>query len=312
MIAPPPLIAIAGPTASGKTSLAIRLARELNGQIISVDSMQVYRGLNVGTAKPPVEERAGIPHHGFDLAHPTERFDANNFAASQLPVLESLARTGTPAILAGGTGLYFRSLLEGLDPAPSCNPGFRRELERQAEEKGPEVLHERLRAVDLSRAAELHPNDLRRVIRALEIAEFAHKRPSTLREGGARSWSKRTLYIVLDPGQEVLRERIVFRLRQMLREGLLAEVAWLLELGWESVTTASQAVGYKEFVPYFDGSMSLGDCLSIAAHRSARLAARQRSWFRHQIDGKWFPECEKSYPQIRKEVTEYLETVASL
>ena len=312
MIDLPPLIAIAGPTASGKTTLALRLAKELHGHIISVDSMQVYRGLDIGTAKPTLEEQGGVPHSGLDLAHPTERFDASHFASSQLPVLESLARAGTPAILCGGTGLYFRSLLEGLDPAPSRDPELRRELERLAEREGCEVLHERLCAVDPTRAAELHPNDLRRVIRALEIAENSDAQPSALRTGGMRSWSARTLHIVLDPGQGILRERIETRLKGMLREGLLSEVAWLLELGWDRVTTASQAVGYKEFVPYFRGEMGLGECLALAIRQTARLASRQRSWFRHQIDGLWYPNCADSYPQIHQEVTKHLASDASL
>ncbi len=316
----PPLIAIVGPTATGKTDLALRLAGDLQKRdsqqrqphIICVDSMQVYKGLDVGTATPTKTEQALFPHHGLDLAHPTERFNANDFAETLMPVIEDLGQKGIPAILCGGTGLYFRSLLEGLDPAPHTDPGFRRELESRAEAEGPEALHSELMRIDPHRGSELHPNDLRRIIRALEIAHHSGQKPSELQSGQVRAWVDHTLFIGLDPGQEVIRARIAKRLERMLGEGLLAETAWLLELGWERVTTAKQAVGYKEFVPYLHGNQSLADCLTVAQQHTARLAARQRSWFRHQIQAVWHSNGNEDYPCIWDTVEKYFLSAPSL
>ncbi len=304
--APCRLVAVIGPTATGKTDVALRLAAELGAQIVCVDSMQVYRGLDVGTAKPTPAEQAAIPHHGLDLALPTERFHAGCFAEAMVPTIEELGKKGVPVILCGGTGLYLRSLLQGLDPAPSRDSELRQALERRAREEGPEALHVELASLDPKRAAQLHPNDTRRVIRALEIARLSGRPPSSLHEGGTRDWSRDTLHICLDPGQETIRARIRARLRVMLREGLLEETAWLLSLGWERITTARQAVGYKEFVPYLKKAATLDDSLLMAEQHTARLAARQRSWFTRQVDAIWFADGQSEYEKIKETVVKHL------
>lgn len=302
----PRIVAIVGPTASGKTELALRLAERWGGEIVCVDSMQVYRGLDIGTAKPTREEQTRIPHHGLDLAEPTELFNANRFCEALAPVVERLIREGKPIWLCGGTGLYFRSLLEGLDPAPSCDPALRRSFQDRLEHDGPEVLHYELQQIDPKRAAALHPHDAKRVIRALEIAVLSGNPPSQLMAGGNRNWGKHTHYIGLDPGQELLRQRIEMRLRRMVRDGLLAEMAWLLELGWERVTTARQAVGYKEFLPFFHCQQGLGECMITAIRRTARLATRQRSWFQRQVQVSWYQDGQQDFGKIEGIVSKFL------
>lgn len=308
--APCRLVAVIGPTATGKTDVALRLAAELGAQIVCVDSMQVYRGLDVGTAKPTAAEQAAIPHHGLDLASPTDRFHAGSFADAMVPTIEELGKKGIPVILCGGTGLYLRSLLQGLDPAPSRDSELRQALEERAREEGPEVLHRELTALDPKRATQLHPNDTRRVIRALEIAQLSGQPPSSLQEGGTRDWSRDTLHICLDPGQETIRARIKARLRVMLREGLLEETAWLLSLGWDRLTTASQAVGYKEFVPYLRKTAPLDECLLVAEQHTARLATRQRSWYTRQVDAVWFADGRTEYEKIRESVVKHLAPIS--
>ena len=251
------MICIAGPTASGKTELAVALALALEGEVVSCDSMQVYRHMNIGTAKPTLEERRGVPHHMLDVAEPEEPMSVGKFVGLAAPVVADILARGKTAILAGGTGLYMDALVRGNDFAPDPDPELRRTLQAWASQEGTEPLLEELRRVDPTGAARLHPSDKKRIIRALEVYRQTGK---TLTQHNLETRSipprYRPCWLGLDfPDRGELYRRIDLRVERMLRQGLLEEIQGLLAGGLSPGATALQAIGYKEFL---DRMVTLG------------------------------------------------------
>lgn len=277
-----PVYAVVGPTASGKSAYAIRLAKELDGEVISGDSMQIYRGMDVGTAKASAEEQQGIPHHLLDVAEITEGFSAGRFMELAAEKIAEIHSRGKTPILCGGTGLYIELLLTGKQLSENtADEKLREELLAFAEEKGNEALHTRLAEIDPASAEAIHPNNVKRVVRALEIALTTG---STKSEADEKSKEGENPYaptiIRLTYGDRAkLYEKINLRVRRMFEMGLEEEVRALCEKGLRETPTASQAIGYKEFYPYFDGEIPLAQVEEDICRNTRRYAKRQETWF---------------------------------
>ena len=284
------LIAIVGPTASGKTRLSVELAKELGGEIISFDSMQIYRGMDIGTAKPTMEERQGIVHHMLDIADPREDYSVSRFVEEADKLLQELLSQGKTVILVGGTGLYIDSLMKGLEFAPLPESGVRQELTRIAQEQGIEVLMDRLRAVDPESAERIHPSNQKRVIRALEIyLESGKTMTQHNLETQQRPPKYEPMWIGLDyVNREALYARINRRVDLMVEQGLLEELQRLLAQGIPENATSMQAIGYKELMGYIRGECSLEEAKELLKQSSRRYAKRQRTWFRRNPKIHWF------------------------
>ena len=282
------IICIAGPTASGKTALAVALAKELNGEVISCDSMQIYRGMDIGTAKPTAEEMQGIPHHMLDICDPTEDFSVSRYCDMATPILEDILLRGKTAIIAGGTGLYMDSLIKGNDFSPIPATGHRQILEDKASAQGIEPLLEELRAID-PEAAERSQGNLRRIVRALEVY---YETGETITEHNRRTQvipPKYTpLWLGLDFTERAqLYRRIDLRVEIMLQMGLLEEIRALLAAGIPEKATAMQAIGYKEFVDALAGRSTVDAAVAQVQQSSRRYAKRQLTWFRRNEKMHW-------------------------
>ena len=276
-----PSICIAGPTASGKTALAVALARELNGEVVSCDSMQVYKRMDIGTAKPSPEERQGIPHHMIDVAEPWEDYSVSRYCADAAPIVEDIVSRGKTAIIAGGTGLYMDSLIRGNDFAPFPSTGVRERLEREADREGMEALLARLRAVDPEAAARLHLSDRKRIIRAMEVyLETGETITAHNRRTQALPPRFSPVWLGLDfESRAELYSRIDRRVDVMLEAGLLEEIRALLRSGIPEKCTAMQAIGYKEFTDALDGRCTVEAAADQVRQSSRRYAKRQLTWF---------------------------------
>ncbi len=284
-----PIIAIVGPTASGKTRLSVEIAQYLGGEIISFDSMQIYKSMDIGTAKPTAEERRNIPHHMLDMADPREDYSVSRFVEEADKILQDILSRGKPVILVGGTGLYIDSLMKGLDFAPHPQSGVREELTAIAQGQGIEVLMDRLRAVDPESAQRIHPSNQKRVIRALEIYLETGK---TMTQHNLETQQKPDkydpLWIGLDyVNREALYDRINRRVDLMVEEGLLQELEGLLAQGIPENATSMQAIGYKEFLSYLRGDSTLEEAIDLLKQSSRRYAKRQRTWFRRNPKVNW-------------------------
>ncbi|MBW2260747.1 MAG: tRNA (adenosine(37)-N6)-dimethylallyltransferase MiaA [Deltaproteobacteria bacterium] len=279
----PPCVFLAGPTASGKTTLAVELALRLGAEVVSADSMLVYRHLDVGTAKPTREQMRGVVHHLIDVVDPDEQYDAARFRDEALEVLSALASRRVPAVVAGGTGLYLRALRSGLAEAPPADPEYRALLERRAAEEGTDVLHAELASVDPETAEVVHPNDLVRIQRALEIHRMTGRRASDVRrEHGFRPSGLRVLYIVLDIPGETLRERIRTRAKAMVEAGLVDEVSRVMELGYGPDLRPLAALNYRHAVAHLRGEYDLEGMLERMENETWQFSRRQRRWFRSE------------------------------
>ena len=285
----PRLVVICGPTASGKTEGAIRVCEALGGEVVSADAVQIYRGLDIGSAKPTPAERARARHHLIDCIDPTERFSAARFVeAADRAIADIRARSLLP-VVAGGTGLYLRALLYGLMPAPAADPALRATLEAEEDARGPGTLHRRLAAVDPEAAARLHPTDRVRLVRALEVYLLTGTPISEhQRAHGFRTPRYRAVLWGVDPGREVLAERIARRVDAMLAAGFLEEVAGLLAAGLSRSDPGLAVPGYRELAAHLAGELSYEDAVLgvVRAHR--RYARRQRTWFRKMAGIKWY------------------------
>ena len=272
-----PIICIAGPTASGKTALAVALARELDGEVVSCDSMQVYKRMDIGTAKPSPEERQGIPHHMIDVAEPWEDYSVSRYCADAAPIVEDIVSRGKTAIIAGGTGLYMDSLIRGNDFAPFPSTGVRERLEREADREGMEALLARLRAVDPEAAARLHLSDRKRIIRAMEVyLETGETITAHNRRTQALPPRFSPVWLGLDfESRAELYSRIDRRVDVMLEAGLLEEIRALLRSGIPEKCTAMQAIGYKEFTDALDGRCTVEAAADQVRQSSRRYAKRQ-------------------------------------
>ena len=281
------IICIAGPTASGKTALAVELARELNGEVVSCDSMYVYKRMNIGTAKPTVEEMGGIVHHMIDVAEPDQDFSVSKYCDMAAPIVDDIVARGKTAIIAGGTGLYMDSLIKGNDFAPVPATGIRQQLEAKAEAVGFEAMREELRAVDPESAARLL--DTRRVIRALEVY---YETGITMTEHNRRTQAIPPRYTPLMLGltyadRAELYRRIDLRVSIMLEQGLLEEIKALLASGIPASCTAMQAIGYKEFVEALNGNCTIEEAADLVRQSSRRYAKRQLPWLRRNEKIHW-------------------------
>ncbi len=276
-----PLIAIVGPTASGKTSLAVAVCKAIGGEAVSCDSMQIYKGMDIATAKPTQDEMQGIPHHLIGIAEPDEVFSVAKYCESAKKIIEDIHSRGKTAVLVGGTGLYYSSLVDNIGFLPEeTDFEYREMLRKRAETEGAQCLLDELAVIDSEAAARLHPNNLGRVIRALEIY---HTTGKTITEQNEQSRSTAsdfdTVSICLDArDRQFLYDRINRRVDIMLEQGLLEEAKSFFEnpLG----RTARQAIGYKELNPYFEGEKSLEECIENLKMQTRRYAKRQLTWFR--------------------------------
>ena len=283
------IICIAGPTASGKTALAVALAKELGGEVVSCDSMQVYRRMNIGTAKPTPEEMQNIPHHMIDVAEPDEDFSVSKYCVMASPILDDILSRGKTAIIAGGTGLYMDSLIKGNDFAPFPSTGMREKLEQQADRYGMEAMLTLLQGIDPESAARLHLSDRKRIIRALEVY---YETGQTITEHNRKTQAVppkyRPLWLGLDFAQRsTLYNRIDLRVELMLKEGLVEEIQALLAQGIPAKCTAMQAIGYKEFVEALAGNGTIAEAAAQVQQSSRRYAKRQLTWFRRNANMHW-------------------------
>ena len=283
------IICIAGPTASGKTALAVELAKELNGEVVSCDSMQVYRRMDIGTAKPTAAEMQGIAHHMLDVADPEEDFSVSRYCAMAEPIVADILRRGKAAIIAGGTGLYMDSLIRGNAFAPFPSTGVREELEAQADNLGMETMLARLQAIDPEAASRLHRKDRKRILRALEVYLETGE---TITEHNHRTQSIpprfHPLWLGLDfEDRADLYARIDRRVGLMLEAGLMEEIQGLLASGIPARATAMQAIGYKEFVDALEGRCTLEQAADQVRQSSRRYAKRQLTWFRRNSAMHW-------------------------
>ena len=288
------IICLAGPTASGKTALAVELARELNGEVVSCDSMQVYRRMDIGTAKPSLEEMGGIPHHMIDVADPEEDYSVSRYCAAAAPIVEDIVARGKTAIIAGGTGLYMDSLIRGNDFAPFPSTGVRERLEAQADAEGMEAMAAWLRGVDPEAAERIH--DRKRLLRALEVyLETGQTITEHNRRTQAIPPKFSPVWLGLDfEDRQRLYDRIDLRVTKMLEMGLLEEIQGLLDSGVPETATAMQAIGYKEFVNALAGRETVETAADQVRQSSRRYAKRQLTWFRRNKAMHWLIRGERT------------------
>ena len=285
---PPSLIIISGPTGVGKTEVGISLAEPIRGEIISADAMQVYRYMDIGTAKPGKEQRSRVPHHLIDVVDPDEPFSAALFKTMADSVITRLHRVGCPVFVVGGTGLYIKVLTRGLFQLRGQDPAVRKRLKAEAESLGLEVLHQRLEHIDPEAAKRIHPNDTYRIIRALEIFELTGK-PLT-RHHQAHSFSERPyrlLKIGLLIDRKMLYERINKRTHEMIASGLLREVEWLLDQGYSPELKSMQSIGYRHMTQYLKGALAWDEAVRLFKRDTRRYAKRQLTWFRADPEIRW-------------------------
>jgi len=303
------VLAIMGPTAVGKTELAAELAREFDGEIVSVDSAQVYVGMDIGTAKPGLELRAEIPHHLIDIRDPALAYSAAEFADDAREAVTEIAGRGRLPILAGGTMLYFRALLEGLSPMPSADPALRAELDRLQAEEGSPGLHRRLAAVDPGSARRLHPNDPQRIKRALEVFRLTGRPLAELQAGGGEAPDWRVFRLALAPPQrERLHRRIAERFHGMLERGFLDEVRCLYERGdLDDSLPSVRSVGYRQAWRHLEGRLDHGEMVARGIAATRQLAKRQCTWLRRETEAhvlNWNDDSDLAC--IRREIRAFL------
>ena len=284
---PRPLIAIVGPTAAGKSDLSLRLAEAVPCEIVSCDSLQVYRGFDVGSAKPPLAARRRVPHHLIDVADPAQDFSAARYAQLARAALRDIQERGRLPLVVGGAGLYLRALLEGLFEGPGRDPELRRRLEALAGRRGDLRLHRLLGRIDPVAAGRIHPRDRLRVVRAIEVFR-ATGRTLSEQQRSAAAPPLQACLIGLAPERGELRRRVLARTRAMLDGGLLEEVRGLLARGDPAELRPLRAIGYRQALAVLDGRLSLEDAERDIVTDTMRYAKRQMTWFRHQVPGvRW-------------------------
>ena len=285
----PTVIFLMGPTASGKTALAIELAKRLPCDIISVDSALVYRGMDIGTAKPTAAEQAQAPHRLLDLIDPTEAYSAADFRRDALREIESIVAQGRIPLLVGGTMLYYKALLEGLSPLPAADPLIRQAIETEAEQIGWDALHAQLQQIDPVSAARIHPNDPQRLSRALEVYRISGKTLTELTQTKGEQLPYRTLQFAIAPSdRELLRQRIAERYKLMLVQGFEQEVRALYQRGDLNADLPSiRCVGYRQMWEYLDGQLSYDEMVYRGIVATCQLAKRQMTWLRGWQNVTW-------------------------
>ncbi|MFQ6040294.1 MAG: tRNA (adenosine(37)-N6)-dimethylallyltransferase MiaA [Candidatus Poribacteria bacterium] len=290
------LLCILGPTAVGKTEIAIAVAQKLNAEIISADSRQIYRYMDIGTAKPTPCQQAKVRHHLVDVVDPDERFSAADYQRAADIATKDIQSRGKRAMLVGGAGLYFRAVVDGLFDGPGADPEFRTRLRAEAQKFGAEVLHSRLSRVDPESASRIHPNDLTRVIRALEVYEKRGKTIADLQKEWNRS-SPRYSFIAFGINRErqELYKRIEARVDEMLEVGLLKEVKELMARGYDKDLPSMQGFGYKELTDYLEGESDWDTAVDLLKRNTRRYAKRQLTWFRNDPRIKWLNLSELDF-----------------
>ena len=284
----PKIFCVVGPTASGKTAYAIRLAKDYNGEVVSCDSMQIYRGMNIGTAKPTFEEMQGIPHYMIDIVDPDQNYSVAEFVADAKRCMNDILSRGKTPILCGGTGLYVDSILNGISFAEDArDEGYRTELIQLAGEKGNVAVHDILKQVDPQAAEQIHPNNLKRVIRTLEIIKTSGKTKAEFDLAARQEPLYDATVYGMDREREELYHRIDLRVDLMMKQGLLDEVQTLLKRGIPMTATSMQAIGYKELIHYLKGGCSLEEAVETIKRESRRYAKRQITWFRRNPEIHW-------------------------
>lgn len=283
------IICIAGPTASGKTAFAVELAKITNGEVISCDSMQIYKGMDIGTAKPTIEERQGVVHHMIDVAEPWEDYSVSRYCETATPILENILAQRKTAIIAGGTGLYMDALIRGNNFAPPPSTGVRERLESQADDTGMEAMLALLNSIDPDAAAQLHIKDRKRILRALEVF---YETGETITEHNRKTQAIpprfNPIWFALEDEQRCdLYDRINERVMQMLASGLIKEIQDLLNQGIPEKCTAMQAIGYKEYIGALHGLCTIEEATAQVQQASRHYAKRQLTWFRRNPNIYW-------------------------
>ena len=294
-----PVLVLTGPTAVGKTALSLKLARAVNGAVVSADSMQVYRGIDIGSAKIKPEERQGIPHYLIDVLEPEEDFNVALFQDMALQAMHEIWKNGQVPVITGGTGFYIQAVLRDIDFSESNGKSAIRDAyEKLAEEKGPEALHAILEKKDPEAAREIHPNNLKRVIRALEFYDQTGTPISRHNlEQRAKDSPYCYLYFVLNDERKKLYHRIDQRVDQMIDDGLVDEVRRLKERGLTEDHVSMKGLGYKELFPYLDGKCSLEEAVEIIKRDTRHFAKRQITWFKRESGILWINKNEFHYDE---------------
>ena len=285
-------IYLTGPTASGKTAVGVALARRLDAEVIALDSMTLYRGMDIGTAKPTAEERGDVPHHLIDVLDPWESASVADYREWALRAVLDLQSRGKRVLFVGGTALYLKTLLRGLFEGPGADPAVRLRLEREAEEIGDAAMHERLKGLDPAIAARLHPNDRRRIVRALEVIELTGQPLSRLQVEHARPAPPEVPVLALDRPRAELHDRINRRVDLMFATGLVEEVRRLQAAERPMSSVAAQGVGYREVIEMLAGKTGLGETIERVKARSRQFAKRQATWFRGLVEVRPWPVAE--------------------
>ncbi len=302
-----PLLIISGPTAVGKTELSLNICKEIGGEVINADSMQVYRGMDIGTAKIPPNERAGVPHHLIDILDPNENFDVVRFQTEAKKCIEDVLSHGHIPVLVGGTGFYIQAVLYDIDFSDEePDEALRKELTEYASAYGEEALHKRLYDIDEASAKAIHPNNVKRVIRAIEFFEKTHTPISSHNDEQRKKESPyRFLYSVLTCDRNLLYERIDKRVDQMIDAGLVSEVQGLLDKGVTREMTSMQGLGYKEIAAYLAGEYDLNEAIRILKRDTRHFAKRQLTWYKREKDVTYFDKDEyESDELISKAIVE--------
>ncbi len=290
----PKAIVITGPTASGKTILSVELSELFSCEIVSADSMQVYRYMDIGTAKPPKELRRLARHHLIDIVDPDEDYNAARYSKDAMEAIVDIQGRGKDVMITGGTGLYIRALLYGLFEGAGANPEVRRRLLEEAERRGREHLYRKLLEVDPQAAHSMHPHNINRIVRALEVFYTTGRPISTLqREHGFREERLSTLKIALTKPREILYKDIEARVDRMIEEGLLEETERLLQMGYSKELKPLQAIGYKEMMDHIEGKITMDEAIRRLKRHTKEYAKRQITWLRKEKDIIWFNPEQK-------------------
>jgi len=303
----PKIVAVVGPTATGKSTLALHLAHQFRGEIISADSVQVYRGLDIGTAKPSAEDCRRVRHHLVDVLDPDEGYSAASFRQQADEVIHELDKRETPIFVVGGTGLYLKALTRGLFRGPAANSNVRSSLQKRAEKEGSVVLHQELQELDAEAASRIHPHDRFRVIRALEV-HFLSQEPIShfQKEHGFREAPYDVLKIGLCCQREDLYKRVEIRADRMMEMGWVDEVRSLLKQGYGPGLKSMQSLGYRHILAYLFGGFSLEEAVRFIKRDTRRYAKRQITWFKADPEVRWFPADPGSFQAIGSMVGAFL------